>query len=73
MPILPLRQRIRRSVKYPMEQEGRAVRQMEQQYRQLGYDDKSVEQNAAETFDLAQRINKKKRGLRNVKLTGIEN
>lgn len=74
MPVMP--PRLRRLKRLPNEQrlqDDRAIRQNEQYYKSRGYADNTVEQMASDDFNLAQQLNRKKRGLRNIKLTGIEN
>ena len=54
-------------------EEDRGVRHAEQYYKGIGYSDASAEQEAETDFQIAQRLKGRKRGLRNVKLTGMEN
>ncbi len=59
--------------KSPHPQEDRDVQQIEDYHRQQGMPDDAVESMAESDYDLAQRLNKKRRGLQNVKIGGIEN
>jgi hypothetical protein len=72
MPTIPFR-RVRRLPNEQKLQEDRSVRQSEATYRNRGYSDASAEQEAQIDFDLAQQLKGKKRGLRNVKLSGPMN
>lgn len=70
----PLRRIRRRSSAAAQKRENdRTVRHMESYYRDLNYNPATIEDEAEQTFQIAQRLNKRKRGLRNVKLTGVEN
>lgn len=57
----------------PSRDDDRAARRMEDYYKQMGYNPSTIEDEAEQTFQIAQRLNKRKRGLRNIKLTGMEN
>ena len=53
--------------------DDRAVRQSEDYYKRSHYSDESVERNAEMDFQLGQALKKRRRGLRGVKITGMEN
>ena len=55
------------------EVEDRGVRQSENYYEKMGYSPEAVEREAEMDFQIAQRLKGRKRGLRNIKLTGVEN
>lgn len=69
----PLRRIRRRPSAAPTRDDDRAVRHVENYYKDLGYNPATIEDEAEQTFQISQRLNKRKRGLRNVKLTGMEN
>lgn len=70
----PLRKIRRRTPAAEQKREdGRSVRQIENYYKGIGYNPATIEDEAEQTFQIARRLNKRKRGLRNVKLTGMEN
>ena len=68
----PLR-RIRRAPVSQRQQDDRDVRHIEDYYKQMNYNPATIEDEAEQTFQIAQRLKGRKRGLRNVKLTGMEN
>lgn len=69
----PLRRIKRRPAAQQKRDDDRSVRHIENYYKQMGYNPATIEDEAEQTFQIAQRLNKRKRGLRNVKLTGMEN
>lgn len=74
MPRLPsFTQRLKRAKASPKGGEDRDVQQIEGYYRRQGYSDPAVEEKGANDYEIAQRLRKKKRGLRGVMLGGIDN
>lgn len=69
----PLRRIKRRPAAQQKREDDHTVRQMENYYKDLNYNPATIEDEAEQTFQIAQRLNKRRRGLRNVKLTGMEN
>ena len=72
MPVLPFRRKFKPPANEEQLEADRGARQAEQFYAQSGYSQQSAQEQAEQDFQLAQAI-KKRRGLKNIKLTGVSN